>query len=293
MYIYLNGSIIKEEQASISIYDHGFMYGLGLFETFRVYQGHPFLLYDHLKRLRKGLDELHIKWDVSDEEIVASLKQLLIKNELQDAYIRLNISAGSGGLGLITDPYINPTTIIYIKPLPSMVKEKEGVILHTTRNTPEGQRRLKSHHYLNNIIGKREVGQAPWKEGIFLTKDGYVAEGIVSNIFWVKGQNVYTPHLDTGILEGVTRGFVIKMLEKANISIDEGFYGLDELLGCDEVFVTNSIQEIVPLNKVGNKTYPGVKGQIARKLKEQYDKLKLLLLSTEAIERFDSSESRK
>jgi 4-amino-4-deoxychorismate lyase len=291
MYIYLNGNFIKEEEAHISIFEHGFMYGLGLFETFRVYQGHPFLLIDHLERLRAGLEELHIKWDVTDEQIKDSLEQLLIKNQLQDAYIRLNVSAGAGDLGLVTDMYENPTTIIYVKSIPNMVTEKEGVILQTIRNTPEGKRRLKSHHYLNNIIGKREIGQAVEKEGIFLTQDGFLAEGIVSNIFWVKDQVVYTPHLETGILNGITRGFIMKLLQHANVPYKEGFYRTDDLLSSDEIFVTNSIQEIVPINQIGKQLFPGENGQIASALKKHYNQLKLLLFSTEVIERFDSSDN--
>jgi 4-amino-4-deoxychorismate lyase len=291
MYIYLNGDLIKEEEAQISIFDHGFMYGLGLFETIRVYQGHPFLLHDHLERLRRGLDELHIKWDITDEQFADSLHQLLTANGLKEAYVRLNVSAGPGGLGFATGLYENPTTIIYIKPLPSMVTEKEGVILQTTRNTPEGKERLKSHHYLNNIIGKREIGQAVHKEGIFLTEDGFVAEGIVSNIFWIKNQIVYTPHLDTGILNGITRRFVMRLLQSADIPCEEGFYHTEELVSSEEVFVTNSIQEIVPLYKIGEHSFPGKKGQLARKLREEYNKYKTLLYSINVIERFDSSEN--
>ncbi len=279
MFVYLNGKIVNEEEAVISIFDHGFMYGLGLFETLRVYQGHPFLLQDHLLRLRKGLSELKIKWEVTDQQIIKVIQEILRKNQLQDAYIRINVSAGPNELGLSTDFYQTPTTIIYIKPIPQMVKEKKGVFLKTHRNTPEGSYRLKSHHYLNNILGKQELGQAPDVEGIFLTKEGYVAEGIVSNLFWVKDQVVYTPTLETGILNGITRQLVFKLLNEENITYKEGFYSKSDLLSSTEVFITNSIQEIIPIIEIEQKIFPQKK--LTNLLQMKYDKIKHELYSME------------
>lgn len=256
MYIYLNGNIISREEAAISPFDHGYMYGLGLFETFRTYNGHPFLLDDHLARLNNGLEELDIKYQCKREDVLLILKQLLQANGLQDAYVRLNVSAGTGDVGLQTAPYMEPTIIMYIKPLPSGgTQEKEGVFLETRRNSPEGTRRLKSHHYLNNILAKKEMGSTPSKEGIFLTKEGYVAEGIVSNLFFVKEGMVHTPSLETGILDGITRQFVFSLLEKLDVTVKEGFFTIQELLESDEIFVTNSIQEITPITKIGNYCY--------------------------------------
>lgn len=279
MYIYLNGQIVSGEEAKISVFDHGFMYGLGLFETFRVYQGHPFLLDDHLQRLRTSLEELRINWAMTNDQVYEILNELLVKNNLQDAYIRLNVSAGNEGLGLMTEPYHQPTTIIYIKALPPMDPEKKGVILQTIRNTPEGSERLKSHHYLNNILGKREIGRAVDREGIFLTKEGYIAEGVVSNIFWVKHGIVYTPSTQTGILNGITRKFILKLLKLNGIPYEEGFYNLEELLTSEEVFVTNSIQEIVSLTQVNDTMFPGKKGKIVNLLISDYNKWTRTLLS--------------
>ncbi|MBM7663447.1 4-amino-4-deoxychorismate lyase [Bacillus mesophilus] len=270
MYIYINGRIIKEEEALISIFDHGFMYGLGLFETFRVYQGHAFLFNDHMERLREGLTELDIRWNVTNEEILDAVNDLLVKNNLKDAYIRLNVSAGPSSLGLPMETYEAPTTIIYIKSIPQLANKKEGVFLETLRNTPEGRYRLKSHHYLNNILGKREIGQASDKEGIFLTKEGFLAEGIVSNLFWVKDRVVYTPHIDTGILNGITRRFVQKLLNKKGIKVEEGFYMKEDILSSDEVFATNSIQEIFSITHIGSQSYEPTTNAIAELLQKEY-----------------------
>lgn len=247
MYIYLNGEIIKREEARISAFDHGFVYGLGLFETFPVINGHPFLLDDHFQRLHKGLEQLGIKWSYTRTDAVKVINELLEINNLSNAYVRWNVSAGEEDIGLYTGPYLEPTTIVYIKPLPPTPKEKRGRFLSIPRNTPEGDVRLKSHHYLNNILAKRELGNEANVEGIFLTNSGYIAEGIVSNIFWVKEEKVYTPSIDTGILNGITRQYVLALLEKWNISYEEGHYQPDDLLKSDECFITNSIQEVVPL----------------------------------------------
>lgn len=274
MYIYLNGNIIRREEAAISPFDHGYMYGLGLFETFRTYNGHPFLLDDHLARLNNGLEELDIEYRCKREDILSILEQLLKANELKDAYVRLNVSAGAGDVGLQITPYTEPTVIIYMKPLPSNgAQEKEGVVLETTRNSPEGNRRLKSHHYLNNILAKKEMGSTLTKEGIFLTKEGYVAEGIVSNLFFVKDGIVYTPSLETGILDGITRQFVFSLLEKLDITVKEGFFTIRELLESDEIFVTNSVQEITPIVRIGNHFYPKGKHTLVSRLQTIYNQV--------------------
>ncbi|WP_416829606.1 aminodeoxychorismate lyase [Ectobacillus polymachus] len=257
MLIYVNGDYVKDSEAVISPYDHGYLYGVGVFETFRVYGGHFFLFDDHYERLQAALFSLCIQWDMDKETILTILKELLNRNHLQDAYIRLNVSAGVGEIGLQTEPYTAPSVVIFIKPLPvsNAIVKKTGVILTLPRNTAEGPFRLKSHHYLNNILGKREIGSDPLKEGIFLTKEGYIAEGVVSNIFFVKNQALYTPTVETGILNGITRQFIIELARKLHIDVEEGFFSKEELLDSDEVFVTNSIQEIVPIHAIGSVSF--------------------------------------
>ncbi|ABS20441.1 aminodeoxychorismate lyase [Bacillus cytotoxicus] len=273
MLIYVNGTYVEDTEAKISPYDHGYLYGLGVFETFRIYNGHPFLLDDHYERLMDALAALQIEWDMKKGDMLTILKELLLRNELKHAYIRFNVSAGIDEIGLQTGVYKNPSVIVFIKPLtpPDIVVEKEGVILKQVRNTPEGNFRLKSHHYLNNILGKREIGNATNREGIFFTKEGYVAEGIVSNIFFVKEGALYTPSLHTGILNGITRAFIIKVAQMLNIKVKEGLFTKEELLTAEEVFVTNSIQEIVPLLHIEGRDFPGKEGEITKKLIGVYE----------------------
>ncbi|RSK25510.1 4-amino-4-deoxychorismate lyase [Bacillus sp. HMF5848] len=248
MYIYINNQIVRHDQAHISVFDHGFMYGLGLFETFRVYNGHPFLLDDHLQRLNEGLKQLDIDVQFNREGVLSILHSLLSANGWQDAYIRFNVSAGIGELGLSTSTYEKPSIIMYAKSLHGVsFSSKKVVSLKINRNTPEGPIRLKSHHYMNNILAKKEIGNDSSIEGLFYTAEGYVAEGVVSNVFWVKENTLFTPDIGTGILNGVTRQFVKSIANKLGLPIIEGYFTKKDVLEADEMFLTNSIQEILPV----------------------------------------------
>ncbi|WP_019639996.1 aminotransferase class IV [Paenibacillus fonticola] len=298
-YIGVNGIITPSAEAVISVMDHGFMYGMGLFETFRTYQGEPFLLSRHLERLRQGCLELGIRYDVREELLRNEIKQLLAANELLDGYVRLTVSAGVGPLGLSSGDYAEPSVIIYVKPLPKhdpklYAQGKELWRLVTPRNTPEGKVRQKSLHYMNNILAKRELetlaplaplapasSSAATPEGLLLTSEGYLAEGIVSNLFFVLGGKLYTPSIETGILPGITRAFVLELAAGQGLQYAEGSYTWDELLTADEVFLTNSIQELVPATvlaepggtKPGGKRYSvgnGTIGPMTKMLLDRY-----------------------
>ncbi|MCM3413392.1 aminodeoxychorismate lyase [Metabacillus litoralis] len=286
MYIYINSQFIKDSEATISPFDHGFLYGLGVFETFRIYKGFPFLLHDHLARLQHAVDELGITYQIDYEEMYEMIQELLRINACQneDVTVRLNISAGIGEVGKLLQDYDKPTIMCFIRKAPSVNRiEKEASILKLRRNTPEGRERLKSHHYLNNILGKRELQVTPDLEGIFLTEKGYVAEGVVSNIFWVKKGTLYTPSLETGILNGITRQFIIKCLEKLEIPFYEGFYDKEHLFGSTEVFLTNSSQEIVSVKKIDEQYFQGNEGEYSKKLTDLYNHYKTKLLSIQEL----------
>ncbi len=272
MYIYINGKIIPHEKAQISVFDHGFMYGAGLFETFRTYRGHPFLLDSHLGRLNKGLRQLNIDRSFCREEINQIIQRLLNENKLENAYIRFNVSAGIGGIGLQTSSYTEPNVIMYMKSLQTgeSLGEKKAEWLRIRRNTPEGDERLKSHHYLNNLLAKREIGEDVQMEGLFLTKEGYVAEGITSNLFWIRNGILYTPSVETGILNGITRRFILALAAQSGLEVREGLYKQENLLEADEVFITNSIQEIVAIKSIGSESYKGVSGPIVQMLYTRY-----------------------
>ncbi|MCY8859212.1 aminodeoxychorismate lyase [Bacillus atrophaeus] len=272
--IYLNGQFIEEKEASLSPFDHGFLYGIGVFETFRLYEGRPFLIEWHLERLERAAKDLQIKHRITKEELTDMADNLLRLNHIEDgnARVRLNISAGVSTKGFTAQTYENPTVLCFVNPLnpENLPVQKEGKVLTIRRNTPEGQFRLKSHHYLNNMYAKQELGNDPRYEGIFLTEDGAVAEGIISNIFWSKGKCIYTPSLDTGILDGVTRRFVIEKMEKLGAEVKTGRFRLESLLTADEAWMTNSVLEIVPFSKIEEAAFPGVSGEMTGFLQELY-----------------------
>lgn len=201
MKIGLNGSVKEASEAVISVYDHGFLYGIGLFETFRTYAGKPYLLDRHLSRLQLGCEQLGIRYDCDLGEITNWVNELLEANGLEDGYIRLTVSAGEAELGLPTGDYEQPNVLMLVKTLPQVndavhMRGRELRLVQTRRNTPEGDIRFKSLHYMNNIIAKRELlasGASPGAEGLMLTREGWLAEGIVSNLFFVKDNKVCTP----------------------------------------------------------------------------------------------------
>ncbi|QKS69664.1 aminodeoxychorismate lyase [Paenalkalicoccus suaedae] len=278
MYLYINGEIKREEDIRISPFDHGYLYGLGLFETFRTYQGEPFLLREHMERLTMGAEELQIVLPPRlEEDIHAALVPLLRSNDLEDGYFRLNISAGAREIGLSTDPYLEPTILLYVKPLPkTKPSNKQLQTLQLRRSTPEGASRRKSHHYLNNILGKRET--EAYNEGIFLSKNDVVCEGVVSNIFWVKNKCLYTPSLRTGCLNGITRKTVMLLAEQSGFSVYSGEFSLAEAQKADEVFITNAIQEIVPVSAWDSIVF-NHPGPVTQTLHEHYTQMDKSILT--------------
>ena len=259
-YIGIDGRVVSTADAVISVMDHGLMYGIGLFETFRTYGGEPFLLERHLERLEEGCRLLGIRYVPETGEIRAWLSRLMAANGLEEAYIRLTVTAGEGALGLPSGDYKAPCQLVYIKPLPvvtdSLYAEGKALrLLKTPRNTPETPWRLKSLHYMNNIMAKRELQGDPeavslQAEGLMLTEQGELAEGIVSNIFFVKNGILYTPDVGTGILPGITRAVVLELADELGIPAREGRYGWEDLQQADEIFTTGSVQEIMPITRL-------------------------------------------
>ncbi|MCM3136486.1 aminotransferase class IV [Paenibacillus polysaccharolyticus] len=258
-YAAINGELVQLASAVVPVTDHGFLYGLGLFETFRTYQGVPFLLERHLERMASGCEELGIPFSVTVEEVKDWIAHLMQGNELKDAYVRYTVSAGEAPLGLPSGDYTDPTHIVLAKSLPDLsptLYERGKMLqrLSTPRNTPESQIRFKSLHYMNSILAKRELNSYGGQdqrllsaEGLQLTREGYVAEGIVSNIFWVRGQVLYTPSLSTGILPGITRAVVMEIAADQGIACVEVQALWEDLHQADEIFLTGSVAELVPV----------------------------------------------
>lgn len=269
----MNGEFIRAEDLKVSPFDHGFLYGAGFFETFRTYEGHVFLFEEHLTRLKEALDEYRITMPYGENEILDVVRMLNEDAGGLDGYFRLNVSAGMHDIGLAPSIYETPNVILFRKELPPVVQgtEKVGVWLETTRNRPESLIRHKSHNYLNNVRGRLELPSLKDQEGLFVTTEGYVAEGITSNVFWVKDDELYTPAIETGILPGTTRAIVMKLAQEAGIPVNEGLFFKESVETADELFVTNAVQELVPIKQLAEKKYPGARGKIYRKMHDLYD----------------------
>lgn len=260
--ILINGQCMDASAAVVSVMDHGFLYGMGLFETFRTYGGRPFLLERHWARLIEGCKTLGI--DVSALPDALQLRgwiaELMQANGLKEAYVRYTVSAGEDALGLPAVMYSRPNSVLMAKPLPEPAPAlythgKPLKLLSTQRNSPEGPVRLKSLHYMNNILAKRELSSDPeavrlHAEGLMLNADGYLSEGIVSNVFFAKNGKIHTPDTACGLLPGITRGLVLELASGAGISCEEGFYNWEDLRQADEVWLTTSIQELVPVTSL-------------------------------------------
>ena len=258
MWYWHNGELVRPDEARVSIEDHGFLYGMGLFETFRTYAFIPFLFDLHWERLVKSMNELWIDFPYTKEQIEEAIQVVGRKNNASNLYIRLNVSAGVAPLGLYEGRYGRPNVSLIVKTLPDtfVPQEKRLEPIPFPRSRPEASFRLKSHHYMNNILGKR-VLQDRQAEGLFADEEGHVVEGLVSNVFWVdeKGQLCTTP-LSSGALAGVTRQWMLKTFD-----VIERTVTFEELERASEIWMTNSIQQIAPVTHYANRLYPGKQGE--------------------------------
>jgi branched-chain amino acid aminotransferase len=279
MLIYLNGSFIAEDQAVVSVFDHGFLYGDGIYETMRAYMGRFFLLKKHLARLKRSANAISLRLPLPLDKIGDALNESLIVNDLKDAYVRLHISRGPGDIGL--DPALcrAPTIVIVAKPLhnyPAAYYEQgiKVAIVKTRRNHPLSlDPAIKGTNFLNNILAKIESLKAGAYEGIMLNWRGHVAEGTISNIFMVKRGILYTPHTDSGILEGVTRDFVMRLAKRKRVPVRELAIPPRNLFAADECFITNTTMEIMPVTTIDSKTVgSGRPGPITELLHRMYKK---------------------
>ena len=274
MWCWMNGDLLRQEELKISPFDHGFLYGVGFFETFRTYNGQVLLFREHMKRLSAALLEYRITMPYSEAEIFQAVKKLTEKHGGEDGYFRLNVSAGNHEIGLAPSAYPTPNAILFRKDLPKVERgtEKTAVWLETRRNQPESSIRHKSHNFLNNVRGRMEVSSLRDTEGIFVTHSGHVAEGITSNVFWIKDETLYTPTIETGILPGTTRALICRLALANGIQVKEGFYSKEDVEAADELFVTNAVQEIVPISKLENTNFPGNTGEFYQNIHKAYIK---------------------
>lgn len=250
--VYLNGRLISGSRARLSPFDHGFLYGYGLFETMRAYNGHIFRLDRHLGRLRRGAQSLGLAARVAGLDLETPCLRVLEANRLREARLRLTISAGQGGLTPDPENCSEITVLVAAQELVPLPAEKyeagfKAILSSLRRNSQSPLSCLKSTSYMENVLARREAREAGCEEAILLNEQGYLAEGSTSNVFLVHDQELITPSLESGILPGITRETVLEIARACNIRTVERRVELRELIEAEEAFVTNCILELMPL----------------------------------------------
>ncbi len=277
--IYVDGNYYPKSDAKISVYDHGFLYGDGVFEGIRAYNGSVFKLKEHIDRLYLSARTIMMKIPMTKEEMTKAVIETLKKNKLTDAYIRLVVSRGPGDLGLDPRKCSRPTIIVItdrIK-LHDSGAEEEGItaIISWVKRDPVDatSHEIKSLNYLNSILAKLEANSANADEAICLNKEGFVCEGVAENIFTVSSGLIITPPTSTGALRGITRNVVIEIAQKLGYTVAKKEITPVDLFIADEVFFTGTAAEVVPVKEI-NKRKIGIEcpGPVTKKLMEEYHK---------------------
>jgi branched-chain amino acid aminotransferase len=274
MYVYLNGKIVPSKEAAVSVFDHGFLYGDGIYETMRVYDGVIFKLDEHLQRLFRSASLIGLTIPLGIDPLKISIYETLIANKLRTAYIRLTVSRGRGSIGLDPDLCTEPTIVIIVQELkeyPNTFYENGiGIIIaETRRNLKEAiDPRIKSLNFLNNILAKIEAKKRSAYEAIMLNIHGKLTEGTISNVFFYKDGVLCTPSIECGILDGITRGLIIELARREDIKVKEGKFTKKDIYSAEEVFITNTTMEAMPVSRVDDKPYAA--GNIAKLLRKVY-----------------------
>ncbi|HET7628278.1 MAG TPA: branched-chain-amino-acid transaminase [Bacillales bacterium] len=276
-WIFLDGEFVRKADAKVSVYDHGFLYGDGVFEGIRVYGGNIFRLKQHLKRLYNSAKAIMLQIPYTVEELTDIIAKTVQKNEFADAYIRLVVSRGVGDLGL--DPYKckKPSVIVIVEQLAIYPKQLyqsglEIVSVGSRRNAPDVlSPKLKSLNYLNNILVKIEAHLAGVSEALMMNNQGYVAECSADNIFIVKDEKILTPPGYIGALEGITREAIIEIAGDLGYEVKEEPFTRHDVYVADEVFLTGTAAEVIAVVKVdGRQIGDGTPGETTQTLLEAF-----------------------
>ncbi len=277
--IYLNGEYVPEEEAKVSVFDHGFLYGDGIFEGIRAYSGNVFRLKEHIDRLYDSAKSIMLFIPMSKEEMIKIVVETVRKNQLKDAYIRLIVSRGKGDLSLDPLSCSKPQIIIIasvIKLFSDELRERglKIITVPTRRNTPDALNpKIKSLNYLNNILVKIEANQAGVGEALMLNSDGYVSEGSGDNIFIIKKGRIYTPPGYIGALEGITRQAIIDIAKRKGYEVYEQPFTRHDVYIADEVFLTGTAAELIAVTEIDGRVIgEGLQGEITKDLFMEFKK---------------------
>jgi branched-chain amino acid aminotransferase len=278
--VYIDGEYVPQEEAKISVYDHGFLYGDGVFEGIRAYNGRVFRLDEHLERLFRSAKAIMLEIPLTHDAMRAAVLESLKRNGLRDGYVRLVVTRGRGDLGLDPRKCAGASIVIIADKIalyPREMYEKglEVMTVTTRRNLPEAiNPAVKSLNYLNNIVAKLEVIRAHLLEGIMLNHQGHVAEATGDNVFIYRQNRLVTPPLSVGILEGIRRDTVIDLAGEAGMTVVEEVFNQYDLYNAEECFLTGTAAEIVPVVKVDGRVIgTGKPGPITQDLTARFHEL--------------------
>lgn len=280
MKIYIDGEFCDEANAKVSVFDHGLLYGDGIFEGIRFYNGRVFRLEEHIDRLYDSAKAILLKIELSPQEMTQAVIDTIRENGLTDGYVRLVVTRGAGGLGL--NPYLcEKSSVIIIASTIQLYPEEKyqnGLTLvtcSTRRPSPAAlSPQVKSLNYLNNVMAKVEAIQGGGEEGLMLNEQGYVAECTGDNIFLVKNGRVVTPPVSAGALDGITRQVVIEICRELDLPLIEQVFGRYEIFTADECFLTGTAAEVIAAVKLdGREIGDGKPGPLTRKCINRFREL--------------------
>lgn len=280
--VYINGEFLPQPEAKVSVFDHGFLYGDGVFEGIRAYNGRVFKLKEHLERLYESAQAIFLTIPLSFEELRQAVLETCRRNGIRDGYIRLVVSRGPGDLGLDPRKCSRPTVVIIADTIQLYPEElyRQGMKIATVatrRNAPEALNpRIKSLNYLNNILAKIEANLSGYPEVLMLTQEGYVAECTGDNIFIVRRGTLLTPPDYLGILEGITRNTVMELAREMGVPVREKVLTRHEVYNAEECFLTGTAAEVIPVVEVdGRRIGTGRPGPITLRLMDGFRRLTL------------------
>ncbi len=277
MKVYIDGKYYDERNARVSVFDHGLLYGDGIFEGIRAYNGRVFKLKEHIDRLFCSAKAILLELPMSHEDIMTAVVETCRRNKIRDGYIRLVVTRGIGTLGLNPNRCKNPSVIIIagkiqLYPQEFYQRGMEIVTVPTTRNLHSALNpAIKSLNYLNNVLARIEANIAGCEEAILLNAEGFVCECTGDNVFIIKERHLFTPPLSAGALYGITRRVVMEMAEESGLTVSEPNLTRYDLFNADECFLTGTGAELVPIVKIDGRVIgEGKRGTVTGKLMAQY-----------------------
>ena len=280
--VFVNGTVTRADDAVVPVFDHGFLYGEGVYETLRTYRSVPFLFAPHMARLRHSAGMMALDVPYTNDQMAAHIRETTDTyvehfGAVTDTYIRILLTRGVGGLTYSLDACPTPTLVIIVKPFPAPAEHTftKGVrvsLVSIRRNHPEALNpAIKSNNLLNNALAMQEALRHGADEALMLNQSGHIVECSQSNFFIVKGGRLRTAPLDAGLLPGITREFVIGLARDLGIGVDQTDYTPAEVEAADEAFITGTTREVTPVVGVDNHTIgTGVPGPITRRLLEEF-----------------------